>query len=162
MALALSGSKLKERRCRTRHAVMIFALAGSNGPPLWHDPVWLQNHRFAKMCKLLLQKWQSLGVLIFMQADCNQVLFFCMKVQGGTLLIPIIHRTKKMPITMKTLGFQMRTAFVALLASASLGAELGREARSLDMVGFLVLFVKVKFKILMLETVGHQIKVTWT
>ena len=62
--------------------------------------------------------------------------FFCMKVQGGTLLIPIIYRTKKMPITMKTLGFQMRTAFVALLASASLAAELGREARSMDMVCF--------------------------
>ena len=41
---------------------------------------------------------------------------------------------------MKTLGFQMRAAFVALLASASLGAELGREARSMDMVCFLVLF----------------------
>ena len=30
--------------------------------------------------------------------------------------------------------FQMRAAFVTLLASASLAAELGREARSLDMV----------------------------
>ena len=30
--------------------------------------------------------------------------------------------------------FQMRVAFVTLLASASLAAELGREARSLDMV----------------------------
>ena len=96
-----------------------------------------------------------------MQAYCDQVLF-CMKVQGGTLLIPIIYRTKKMPITLKIREFQMRAAFVALLASASLGAELGREARSMDMVRFLVLFVKVKFKILMLETVGHQIKVTWT
>ena len=64
-----------------------------------------------------------------------------MKVQGGTVLIPIIYRTKKMPITMKTLGFQMRAAFVALLASASLGAELGREARSIDMVRFFCCFV---------------------
>ena len=32
--------------------------------------------------------------------------------------------------------FQMRAAFVTLLASAGLGAELGREARSLDMVSY--------------------------
>ena len=35
----------------------------------------------------------------------------------------------------------MRAAFVALLASASLGAELGREARSMDMVCFFFFFI---------------------
>ena len=65
--------------------------------------------------------------------------FFLHGSAGGTLLIPIKYRTKKMPKTMKTRGFQMRAAFVALLASASLGAELGREARSIDMVCFFLL-----------------------
>ena len=80
-------------------------------------------------------------------------------------MIPIIYRTKKMPITMKTRGFQMRAAFVALLASASLGAELGREARSMDMVRFFhVWFFFCQNEILNIDArdkVGHQIKVTW-
>ena len=80
----------------------------------------------------------SEGFDLLCKLIATKFFFFCMKVQGGTVLIPIIYRTKKMPITMKTLGFQMRAAFVALLASACLGAELGREARSLDMVFFFI------------------------
>ena len=95
MTLALSGSKLKERRCKTRHAVMIFALAGSNGPPLWHDPVWLQNHRFAKMCKLLLQKWQTLGVLIFYASWLQPSSFFAWKCRGELSWYPLYTVPRK-------------------------------------------------------------------